>query len=83
MSGSRDRSLEFFHADPEVRGDPQREKTESDRDLPPGEDHQHADRIMVIDDGKIKAEGLREDVLPCLNGLDKCHTCAGKAGVRA
>ena len=42
-----------------------------------------ADRIMVIDDGKIKAEGLREDVLPCLNGLDKCHTCAGKAGVRA
>ena len=40
-----------------------------------------ADRIMVIDDGKIKAEGLREDVLPCLNGLDKCHTCAGKAGV--
>ena len=27
------------------------------------------DRIMVIDDGKIKAEGLREDVLPCLNGL--------------
>ena len=33
--------------------------------------------------GKIKAEGLREDVLPCLNGLDKCHTCAGKAGVRA
>ena len=42
-----------------------------------------ADRIMVIDDGKIKAEGLKEDVLPCLNGLDKCHTCAGKAGVRA
>ena len=42
-----------------------------------------ADRIMVIDDGKIKAEGLREDVLPCLNGLDKCYTCAGKAGVRA
>ena len=42
-----------------------------------------ADRIMVIDDGKIKAEGHREDVLPCLNGLDKCHTCAGKAGVRA
>ena len=42
-----------------------------------------ADRIMVIDDGKIKAEGRKEDVLPCLNGLDKCHTCAGKAGVRA
>ena len=42
-----------------------------------------ADRIMVIDDGKIKAEGLREDVLPCLNGLDKCHACAGNAGVRA
>ena len=42
-----------------------------------------ADRIMVIDDGKIKAEGRKEDVLPCLEGLDKCHTCAGKAGVRA
>ena len=42
-----------------------------------------ADRIMVIDDGKIKAEGRKEDVLPCLEGLDKCHTCAGNAGVRA
>ena len=42
-----------------------------------------ADRIMVIDDGKIKAEGRKEDVLPCLNGLDKCHACAGNAGVRA
>ena len=42
-----------------------------------------ADRIMVIDDGKIKAEGRKEDVLPCLEGLDKCHACAGNAGVRA
>ena len=42
-----------------------------------------ADRIMVIDEGKIKAEGRKEDVLPCLGGLDKCHACAGKAGVRA
>ena len=42
-----------------------------------------ADRIMVIDDGKIKAEGRKEDVLPCLDGLDKCHACAGNAGVRA
>lgn len=42
-----------------------------------------ADRIMVIDDGKIKAEGRKKDVLPCLEGLDKCHTCAGNAGVRA
>jgi len=41
FAGSRDRSLEFFHADPEIRGDPQREKTESDRHLPSGEDHQH------------------------------------------
>ena len=39
-----------------------------------------ADRIMVIDDGKIKAEGRKEDVLPCLEGLDKCHACAGNAG---
>lgn len=42
-----------------------------------------ADRIMVIDDGKIKAEGRKEEVLPCLEGLDKCHACAGNAGVRA
>jgi len=42
-----------------------------------------ADRIMVIDDGKIKAEGRKEDVLPCLEGLDKCHACVGNAGVRA
>ena len=42
-----------------------------------------ADRIMVIDDGKIKAEGRKEDVLPCLEGLDKCHACAGNAGARA
>ena len=42
-----------------------------------------ADRIMVIDDGKIKAEGRKEDVLPWLEGLDKCHACAGNAGVRA
>lgn len=39
--GSWNRSLELLHADPQVRGDPQGEKAEPDRDLPPGEDHQH------------------------------------------
>ncbi|MFR4551686.1 MAG: hypothetical protein ACLT5A_13375 [Clostridiaceae bacterium] len=32
------------------------------------ESHQHGRLDTVIDDGKIKAEGLKEDVLPCLNG---------------
>ena len=43
----------------------------------------HQEKIIMIDDGKIKAEGRKEDVLPCLEGLDKCHACAGNAGVRA
>ena len=42
-----------------------------------------ADRIMIIDDGEIKKIGKREDVLPYLNGVQKCHNCAENRERRA
>lgn len=42
-----------------------------------------ADRIMIIDDGEIKKMGKREDVLPYLNGVQKCHNCAENRERRA
>ena len=34
-----------------------------------------ADRIMIIDDGEIKKIGTKDEVLPYLNGVQKCHKC--------
>ena len=42
-----------------------------------------ADRIMIIDEGEIKKIGKREDVLPYLNGVQKCHNCAENRERRA
>ena len=34
-----------------------------------------ADRIMIIDGGEIKKIGTKDEVLPYLNGVQKCHKC--------
>ena len=34
-----------------------------------------ADRIMIINDGEIKKIGTKDEVLPYLNGVQKCHKC--------
>ena len=34
-----------------------------------------ADRIMIIDGGEIKKIGTNDEVLPYLNGVQKCHKC--------
>ena len=33
------------------------------------------DRIMIIDGGEIKKIGTKDEVLPYLNGVQKCHKC--------
>ena len=37
-----------------------------------------ADQIMIVDDGIIKRMGSKEEVLPYLNGVKKCHECADR-----
>ena len=37
-----------------------------------------ADQIMIVDDGIIKKMGSKEEVLPYLNGVKKCHECADR-----
>ena len=37
-----------------------------------------ADQIMKVDDGVIKRMGSKEEVLPYLNGVKKCHECADR-----
>lgn len=37
-----------------------------------------ADQIMIVDDGVIKRMGSKEEVLPYLNGVKKCHKCADR-----
>ena len=37
-----------------------------------------ADQIMIVDDGVIKRMGSKEEVLPYLNGIKKCHKCADR-----
>ena len=37
-----------------------------------------ADQIMIVDDGVIKRMGSKEEVLPYLNGVKKCHECADR-----
>ena len=37
-----------------------------------------ADQIMIVDDGIIKRMGSKEEVLPYLNGVKKCHKCADR-----
>ena len=42
-----------------------------------------ADRIMIIDDGEIKKIGIKDEVLPYLNGVQKCHKCVERLEGRA
>ena len=42
-----------------------------------------ADRIMIIDDGEIKKIGTKDEVLPYLNGVQKCHKCVERLEGRA
>ena len=37
-----------------------------------------ADQIMIVYDGIIKRMGSKEEVLPYLNGVKKCHECADR-----
>lgn len=41
-----------------------------------------ADRIMIIDEGQIKKIGDKEQVLPYLKGIQKCHKCVERLEVR-
>lgn len=41
-----------------------------------------ADRIMIIDEGQIKKIGHKEQVLPYLMGIQKCHKCVERLEVR-
>jgi len=41
-----------------------------------------ADRIMLIDEGQIKKIGHKEQVLPYLMGIQKCHKCVERLEVR-
>ena len=41
-----------------------------------------ADRIMIIDEGQIKKIGHKEQVLPYLMGIQKCHKCVERSEVR-
>lgn len=34
-----------------------------------------ADKIMIIDNGKISKTGDKDEILPCLDGIQKCHKC--------
>ena len=34
-----------------------------------------ADKIMIIDNGKISKTGDKDEILPCLGGIQKCHKC--------
>ena len=34
-----------------------------------------ADKIMIIDNGKISKTGGKDEILPCLGGIQKCHKC--------
>lgn len=34
-----------------------------------------ADKIMIIDNGKISKTGGKDEILPCLDGIQKCHKC--------
>ena len=42
-----------------------------------------ADRIMIIDGGEIKKIGTNDEVLPYLNGVQKCHKCVERLEGRA
>lgn len=42
-----------------------------------------ADRIMIIDGGEIKKIGTKDEVLPYLNGVQKCHKCVERLEGRA
>ena len=42
-----------------------------------------ADRIMIIDGGEIKIIGTKDEVLPYLNGVQKCHKCVERLEGRA
>lgn len=39
-----------------------------------------ADKIMIIEDGKVKMIGEKDEVIPMLQGTKKCHKCADKIG---
>ena len=39
-----------------------------------------ADQIMIIENGAIEKMGSKEEVLPLLNGVKKCHQCAEQMG---
>ena len=41
------------------------------------------DRIMIIDGGEIKKIGTKDEVLPYLNGVQKCHKCVERLEGRA
>lgn len=41
-----------------------------------------ADKIMLIEDGKVKVIDERDKVIPMLNGTKKCHKCADKMGAK-
>ena len=40
-------------------------------------------RIMIIDGGEIKKIGTKDEVLPYLNGVQKCHKCVERLEGRA
>ena len=42
-----------------------------------------ADKIMIIDNGKIKKIGTKDEVLPYLTGVQECHKCAEELEGRA
>ena len=40
-------------------------------------------KIMIIDNGKIKKIGTKDEVLPYLTGVQECHKCAEELEGRA